>query len=348
MRASEDDDSGNNKFPARRCSVRIALGDLSDVQVAGIFRDCGFDPARDFKCIQKVSAGAYLFVFRSYIKKERCLDLVDKFAAANMYVNDVRKPFTFVRLYGAPCELPDALLELLLGDYGNVRSLWRQTYRDGPFKGVETGTRFARLQLFPGAVLPPYFHFGNMSVAIVHDGSEKCCRKCHNKDHMDFECRTQRCARCEQIGHGAEDCQNNAICILCKSELHCCSECDYNWAKPKIEAREEEKEPPNEEIEVEESDTDASECKESGESDDSLEEEDKMAAEPQDSSSEDPPTSQNSVNGRLFSEVTATDTDSDTSFITKPGRRRGRERSRTRSPDRKVIKSSNRCDAKVK
>ena len=88
MRASDEEEGLSNRFPERKCSVRIALGNLTDVDCAKIFRDCGFDPASDFRCIQKVSAGAYVFVFRSCVKKEKCLDLVDRFAMANMHIKE--------------------------------------------------------------------------------------------------------------------------------------------------------------------------------------------------------------------------------------------------------------------
>ena len=78
--ASEVDDDHVNKYPERKCSVRIAIDNLSDDEVARKFSECGFNPATDFKCIQKVSA--YIVIFRSYLTKEKCLKLVERFAAA--------------------------------------------------------------------------------------------------------------------------------------------------------------------------------------------------------------------------------------------------------------------------
>ena len=47
----------------------------------------------------------------------------------------------------------DAFLRFMFEDYGRVRSIRRQTFREGPFKGVETVNRFMRIQLYSGAAL---------------------------------------------------------------------------------------------------------------------------------------------------------------------------------------------------
>ena len=70
--------------------------------------------------------------------------------------------------------MPDSLLGFIFEYFGRVHSIWGQTFREGPFKGGETGTRFVRIHFYSGAVLPPY-HFGDLSVAVVHDNSKKCC-----------------------------------------------------------------------------------------------------------------------------------------------------------------------------
>ena len=68
MRAgSEVDEYNVNKFPERNCSIRTVTGNLSDVEVARVFSECGFNPATDFKCFQKVSAGIITVIFLSFI-----------------------------------------------------------------------------------------------------------------------------------------------------------------------------------------------------------------------------------------------------------------------------------------
>ena len=366
MRAANEtlDSDAMNKFPERRCSLRIVLGSLSDTETAKIFVECGFNPAVDFKCVQKVSAGTYVFVFRSHVKKERCLDLVDRLAAANVHVNDLKRPFTFVRIYGAPCELPDSLLQQLLGEYGNVRSVWRQTFREGPFKGVETGTRFMRIQLFDGAVLPPYLHFGNLAVAIVHDASEKCCRKCHSNEHLDYACCIQRCARCNELGHSPDSCENSPVCLLCKSLDHVASQCQFNWARPTLVSRavvgHEEKNDEDglseeSELNVEDDSDDdenesenewRNECGNEDEHEDNDENDDEDKGECEDSNETLSPRpldghagdsdDNNCVNGRLFSEMMRRNMDTDMSDVPFVFGRRAR--SRSRSPINKVAK----------
>ena len=85
-----------------------------------------------------------------------------------------------------------------------------------------------------GMELPPYLHFGNISVAMVHDLAQKCCRKCHSTEHLDYECYIQRCYNCNELGHLSKSCENDLICILCKNPNHVAVDCPFNWARPKL------------------------------------------------------------------------------------------------------------------
>ena len=49
-----------SKFPERICSVRIAISNLFDVEVARVFSECSFNPATNFKCIQVSARLEYL------------------------------------------------------------------------------------------------------------------------------------------------------------------------------------------------------------------------------------------------------------------------------------------------
>ena len=366
MRAANEtlDSDAMNKFPERRCSLRIVLvlGSLSGTKTARIFVDCGFNPAVDFKCVQKISAGTYVFIFRSHVKNEWCLDLVDRLAAAYVHVNNLKRPFTFARIYGAHCELPNSLLQQLLGENGNVRTVWRQTFREGPFKGVETGIRFMRIQLFDGAVLQPYLHFGSLAVAIVHGTSEKCRRKCHSNEHLDYACCIQRCARCHELSHSPDSCENSPVCLLCKSLNHLASQCQFNWASPKLVSRavvghekKNDEDGLSEESELSvEDDSDENksenewrnECgnEDEDEANDENEGEDKGECEDSNETLSPRPLEghagdsddHNRVNGQLFSEMLRRNMDTDVSdapFVF--GRR---ARSRSRSPINKVAK----------
>ena len=209
-------------------------------------------------------------------------------------------------------------------------------------------------------------------MAVVHDDSEKCCRRCHSTEHLDFECRTQRCGRCEQVGHAEDECQNSAVCILCKSTLHLASECQFNWAKPKISPKvSPDKNGPNVEVQndnsdeslvsiEEEGDGDKNEEKEDDEDEDEGDDEDEDEDEDEDDVDDEdeeenedivetvmdvqPPREvapHHMVGERLFSQALLSDQDSDTPFIVTPCRRKGKSRPRSRSPtgSKKLLKS---------
>lgn len=91
MSVSHNEEAKNTEqIPGQEMLCPNCVGRLtSNVELAKMFQECGLDPSRDFKCIQRVSTGAYVFVFRSLRKTERCQDLVDKFAFANMQFNDL-------------------------------------------------------------------------------------------------------------------------------------------------------------------------------------------------------------------------------------------------------------------
>lgn len=74
-------------------------------------------------------------------------------------------------------------------------------------------------------------------MVIVHDTSEKSCRKCRSSKHLDYACYIQRCASCNELGHSPDSCENSPVCPLCKSLNHLASQCQFNWARPKLVSR---------------------------------------------------------------------------------------------------------------
>ncbi|KAH8009992.1 hypothetical protein HPB51_023637 [Rhipicephalus microplus] len=94
-------------------------------------------------------------------------------------------------------------------EYGEVKEVISDKWRDEDFEGVESTTRFVRLLLKEGVTtdrIPHQMRLGSGMALVVVPGRAPLCLRCRNTGHICRDCRVPRCAGCRAFGHEQADC----------------------------------------------------------------------------------------------------------------------------------------------
>ncbi|KAH8032021.1 hypothetical protein HPB51_022769 [Rhipicephalus microplus] len=94
-------------------------------------------------------------------------------------------------------------------EYGEVKEVISDKWRDEDFEGVESTTRFVRLLLKEGVTtdrIPHQMRLGSGMALVVVPGRAPLCLRCRNTGHIRRDCRVPRCAGCRAFGHEQADC----------------------------------------------------------------------------------------------------------------------------------------------
>ncbi|KAH8040098.1 hypothetical protein HPB51_009354 [Rhipicephalus microplus] len=94
-------------------------------------------------------------------------------------------------------------------EYGEVKEVISDKWRDEDFEGVESTTRFVRLLLKEGVTTDRILHqmrLGSGMALVVVPGRAPLCLRCRNTGHIRRDCRVPRCAGCRAFGHEQADC----------------------------------------------------------------------------------------------------------------------------------------------
>ncbi|KAH8029357.1 hypothetical protein HPB51_025503 [Rhipicephalus microplus] len=93
-------------------------------------------------------------------------------------------------------------------EYGEVKEVISDKWRDEDFEGVESTTRFVRLLLKEGVTtdrIPHQMRLGSGTALVVVPGKAPLCLRCRNTGHFRRDCRVPRCAGCRAFGHEQAD-----------------------------------------------------------------------------------------------------------------------------------------------
>ncbi|KAG0432162.1 hypothetical protein HPB47_021106, partial [Ixodes persulcatus] len=126
-----------------------------------------------------------------------------------------------VTLLLLPVEVPDYAVAQVLGAYGKVIRMTRETHREYP--SLETGTR--RVVMEMEKEVPNYTQVCGFQGMCLYSGMRKTCRRCGLGGHLSYDCRTPRCTRCGEYGHAGPQCR--APCKQCGDD-HPTSRCPVN------------------------------------------------------------------------------------------------------------------------
>ncbi|KAH8028758.1 hypothetical protein HPB51_018600 [Rhipicephalus microplus] len=94
-------------------------------------------------------------------------------------------------------------------EYGEVKEVISDKWRDEEFEGVESTTIFVRLLLKEGVTMDCITHqmlLGSGTALVVVPGRAPLRLHCRNTGHIRRDCRVPRCSGCRDFGHEQADC----------------------------------------------------------------------------------------------------------------------------------------------
>ena len=112
-------------------------------------------------------------------------------------------PITIVHVFDYPFQEDDFCLKTVFSDFGEVKSIKRQTYLFD--KSIYTGTRL--VSLVPKASPPPSLTINGYICRVWYKGQPLVCNLCGVQGHRSSACSNRdKCRRCGEAGHFARAC----------------------------------------------------------------------------------------------------------------------------------------------
>ena len=178
-----------------------------------------------------------MLTFRNAAAKER-------FLAANVVtirnqpfvLQDIDRPLTYLQIFDAPHEMPDATIIQRLAKYCDVVHCRRGHFREPGWEHVQDGVRHYRVRV--KRPIPNYVRFGKVQVHFRYENQPRTCRHCNQTGHFVNSCHSVICYNCEEIGHLASDCPSAVLCNICKQPDHRAINCPYSWSRQSLETAE--------------------------------------------------------------------------------------------------------------
>ena len=114
-------------------------------------------------------------------------------------------PITIIHVFDYPYEEEDVYVKNVLGDFGSMKRVKKQTYLGKP--DVFTGTRLVSVTL--DATLPRFITINGYLCRIWYKGQPLICNLCGVQGHKSASCPNKdKCRRCGEEGHFARSCPN--------------------------------------------------------------------------------------------------------------------------------------------
>ena len=136
-------------------------------------------------------------------------------------LGDCENRVRLVKIYEAPCEMPDTVLIGRLSTYGKVFSFRRDRVSDNLLNGIRT----AKMRL--NKDIPSCIHIAGEFIRVWYPGQPKTCRRCGSHDHLAGKCDSFRCLNCELPGHRAVSCPSSVMCSVCLKPDHRFRDCPF-------------------------------------------------------------------------------------------------------------------------
>ena len=201
---------------------------------------------KDISCIQRQSSSEIVLTFRNVRAKEQFLtNNVVKIRDQPFALQDVDGPLTYVQVFDAPHEMPDATIVQRLAKYCDVIHQCRGYFREEGWKYVQDGVRHYRVCI--KRPIPNFMSFGRVQVHFRYEGQPRTCRHCNQTGHYVNACHSIICYNCEELSHVASDCPNEVLCNICKQPDHCAKTCPFSWSRHVERESTPERENPSEE-----------------------------------------------------------------------------------------------------
>ena len=105
-----------------------------------------------------------------------------------------------VKIYKAPCELPDTAVIGHFTNYGQVMSF----RRDKITGHIESRVQSAKMIL--ECPIPSFASVAGEPIRVCYPNQPKTCRNCSSEDHVVKECSSVCCFNCDTPGHHSRKC----------------------------------------------------------------------------------------------------------------------------------------------
>ena len=130
-------------------------------------------------------------------------------SGCQVFSGDCENRVRLVKMYAAPCEMPDTLLIGRLSAYGEI-----SFRRDCVAQNVLNGNCTAKMRL--NKDIPSCIHIAGEFIRVWYPGQPKTCRCCGSPDHLAGKCDSFRSLNCELPGHCAVSCPLPTMCSVSK------------------------------------------------------------------------------------------------------------------------------------
>ncbi len=219
-----------NELPSRPLTVffnprsRLPASEVFDaLQTAGLENS-------SLSCIQRQSSGEIVLTFRNTGAKERFLSHnVVNIRNQSFALQDVDRPLTYLQVFDAPHEMPDATIIQRLAKYCDILHHRRGHFREPGWQHVQDSVRHYRIRV--KRHIPNYIRFGKILVHFRYEGQPHTCRLCNQTGHYVNACHSIICYNYEELGHLASNCPTDILCNICKQPDHRASICPFSWSR---------------------------------------------------------------------------------------------------------------------
>ena len=151
--------------------MNVNIGDIAGVQNIG----------KNKIVVKFTSTSTFMDVMEKFEDRVIAINNVDSVKVINL-----SSTITFVSVRNAPFEMDDDVIINILSRYGKVESLRNNRYSVGPFKGLLTGMRTARMKLKDN--IPSSISVSGHNLTIIYNGQRRTCYKCGQEGHLVKDC----------------------------------------------------------------------------------------------------------------------------------------------------------------
>ena len=141
-------------------------------------------------------------------------------------LQDIDRLLTYLQIFDAPHEMPDATIIQRLSKYCDVLHHRRGYFRQPGREHVQDSVCHYHIRIKTHIL--NFIRFGKLLVHFCYEGQPRTCRHCHQRGHYVNACHTIVCYNCEETGHLASDIPTEILCDICKQTRQRAKICPFS------------------------------------------------------------------------------------------------------------------------